>query len=704
MVTDEQKSEIKVWLGALERAMPGFRMRQSQRMLIGSVATTLSKEPGKAFLVAQAGTGTGKSLGYSVPAMVMARALGKKLVISSSTVALQEQLSGKDLPMFIAAGGKPVKIALAKGRTRYLCEMRLRQKLEELSQGEIFSSENGAGSTASRDEQLVQLTDLAQRYSSKEWDGDRDSLKVMDDTTWRELTVDRHQCLNRSCSYHKGCAQISARKGIGEADVIVANHSIVLADLSLGGGKLLPAPDKCFYIFDEAHELIEKAVSAFAAEHFVGGARKTSERLRQFGAQILTALGAGSEDVAASIQTDAKELTALFRQLFKFLDSLQALKPTVKKPAPVLDFPDSSLPEDFFEIGDRVTSITQSLEGHLAKCKELSEIVIENDPSRRKQVEKMTGELGFFAGWIEKIWETWRLLLVEPKENQPPVAKWIETVSSGKGSADFKVCASPVMASGYLKKQLWDKAAGAVMTSATITALGSFDDFLRRSGLRHFETTCLDLPSPFDFFSQGTLEIPRMPVPKDVVAHTTAITSFVSNELGRLSSTGALVLFTSRKQMNEVFDGLPAQIKGAILVQDTLPKAAIIAEHKRRVDAGQASVIFGLDSFSTGIDLPDRYCTLVVIAKLPFNVPDDPILKTLSRWIENRGGNPFLTIHVPNAARKLEQQFGRLIRTETDTGRIVVLDPRLWTMPFGKSILRGLPRFRTFAMGREVAL
>jgi ATP-dependent DNA helicase DinG len=305
-------------------------------------------------------------------------------------------------------------------------------------------------------------------------------------------------------------------------------------------------------------------------------------------------------------------------------------------------------------------------------------------------------------GRTQEIHRTWSLFLEEPALDAPPIAKWVTTVSHRTG-LDYEINASPVVAGPYLRRALWERAAGVILTSATMTSLGTFEDFLRRSGLTAYPAVrCVDLPSPFDYARQATLEIPRLAAsPKDPEGHTREVGQRVIDLIGQCQG-GMLVLFTSRRQMDAVAAMLPPDLRPRVQVQGEGSRAALIAEHKARGDRGETAVIFGMDSMAEGVDLAGRYCTQVVVAKLPFAVPDDPILRTLSDWIETRGGEPFAELIVPEAGRKLAQAVGRLIRTEQDQGTVTVLDPRLWNTGYGRRMLRGLPPFRVVAMGRGV--
>ena len=275
------------------------------------------------------------------------------------------------------------------------------------------------------------------------------------------------------------------------------------------------------------------------------------------------------------------------------------------------------------------------------------------------------------------------------------MARWLSLADSGS-QFDIEVNASPILAADTLRRTLWNVAYGALLTSATLTALGSFERLRMRAGLPKCAVTAV-VPSPFLHADAGVLRVPDLQAdPRDALAHTAAIVRELPAILG--AARGSLVLFASRKQMQGVFDGLEREWRQRVLIQGNLSKQETLNKHKRRVDDGEPSVLFGLASFSEGVDLPGAYCEHVVIAKIPFAVPDDPVEAALSEWIEARGGNPFMEISVPDASLRLIQACGRLLRTEEDRGTITLLDRRLVTQRYGKAILNALPPFR-----REIA-
>ena len=275
-------------------------------------------------------------------------------------------------------------------------------------------------------------------------------------------------------------------------------------------------------------------------------------------------------------------------------------------------------------------------------------------------------------------------------ETKAPVARWLTFLESGQGG-DVELAACPVLASDVLARYVWNRAFAAIVTSATLMALGNFERFRFRSGVPA-SAGFFSVPSPFDYQNAGRIRVPRQACdPSDYSRHTTAIVDYLERSWATVP--GTLVLFSSRRQMEDVFEQLPAELQDAILVQGKLGKGEIVRRHKAQIDQSDASVIFGLASFAEGIDLPGDYCGRVVIARLPFSVPEDPVEATLAEWIQKRGGNPFMQISVPDAAIKLKQAVGRLLRTEADRGEVVILDRRLIEKRYGKQLLDSLPPF-----------
>lgn len=708
-------------LASIGENLPGYVPRSSQRKMIAEIANALSRaralpikdsdieDPGNdgaSVLCIEGPTGTGKSIGYLLAASVMAKAMGRKLVVSSATVALQEQLVNRDIPFFVKNSGFPLNYVIAKGRTRYVCEYKLHAVSGDAVQDSMFEETQGAWDRRPEKHEIDLLAGMANDYSSGDWNGERDSLhSSVSDEMWSRVTTDRHGCLNRGCPHLKSCAQIKARDGLRGADVIVANHDLLLADLALGGGVILTAPEETFYVLDEAHHLADKAVEAFSSKHHVGAGKLMMERLAALSSKAAPILQPSDKAIAHSIQKHASGMALALGEAFDFLDSLESLKARDgKERLPVMRFPGGAAPESFHEIGVGILTPGALLGKELKSMKDALERLRDSGSVDPAIIEKLIADFGFYTGRAEIVFKTWRLLLSEPAANQPPVAKWVATeLVRGSKRFDYEVNASPTMAGAALVKMLWKRASGAVLTSATLTATGSFDKLLADTGLKRLpETKCVRLDSPFDFANQGVLVVPDMrTTPKDAAAHTLEVIEMLPQIIADDQACGTLVLFSSRKMMEEVSAALPSSLAKLLLVQGNGSKSDLLKAHHERIGQGKHSVLFGLASFAEGLDLPGNACTHVIVAKLPFAVPDDPVHKTLSEWIEERGGNPFMEITVPMAALRLTQAVGRLIRTESDTGMVTILDKRIETTRYGKLMLKGLPPFKVVVFGKE---
>lgn len=311
--------------------------------------------------------------------------------------------------------------------------------------------------------------------------------------------------------------------------------------------------------------------------------------------------------------------------------------------------------------------------------------LLKNDGSRND--ERVTRAMGQAIEQLREAQELFALWGRQDAENEPPHARWM-SVGLDKGL----IChASPISAAKLLRQRLWSQADSALVTSATLSAGGDFRGFAASVGLPD-EAECIALPSPFDLEKQAVLQVPAFPVMPDHEGHPRAVADWLSQELEW--NRGSLVLFTSRRKMEQVHALMPASRQAQIRVQGAMGKQALVDAHCAAVDRGEGSVLFGLASMGEGLDLAREYCSTVVITQLPFAVPTEPVLATKSEWLESRGQNPFLLVTVPDAIRVLTQYAGRLIRTAEDTGRIVLLDRRVVEKRYGRTILDALPPFR----------
>lgn len=702
MLTDTLKKQIQ---GAYSKFLENKNLtaRYGQKLMIAEIAKTLgtieldeenTRSTRGHICVVEAGTGTGKTIAYLLPALVIAKALGKKLVVSTATVALQEQIVNKDLPELHRHSELGFSFTLAKGRGRYLCLSKLDNLLAEYESGMNPTRalyEDELPSVTAQGIKLYQQ--MMEALASNKWNGEKDTWpQAVEQGEWQRITTDHRQCTGRRCSNVSACSFFKARDSLHSVDCIVTNHDLVLADLALGGGAILPAPQDTLYVFDEGHHLPQKALNHFAHHSRM---LSTSKWLDQCNKTLGTMLGHISG--AGNVDRYAEQLPAALMDAKQRLDQLYPLIETRVQsiafeqrqsnyrfdhgvvPQELL-IPAVELHKGFARLSELLGKMTQELNEAMedAHC-----------PVPKIDLENHYPVVATWQTRAEATRDLWACYATPDPAGAVPKARWLTPIDN-TGTMDIEVCSSPILAAKTLEYSLWEKACGAVVTSATLTALGRFQRFQMRAGTPA-DATYKVVPSPFNY-QQATLEIPLGTVEAtNADVHTLALIEQLPTLLER--TAGSLVLFSSRKQMLDVFDELPEALRTIILVQGDSSKQEMLAQHKQRIDAGQGSVLFGLASFAEGVDLPGKYCTHVLIAKLPFAVPDDPIEAALSEWVEARGGNAFMEITVPDASLKLIQACGRLLRTETDTGKISLLDRRIITKRYGKAILDSLPPF-----------
>ena len=697
MLTEEVKQRIQSDYRSI-LAQRNLSPRVGQRQMIAIVARTLSlaateNSDSAPICVVEAGTGTGKTLAYMLPSIAIAQELDKCLVISTATVALQQQVVQKDLPDLIAHTSLNPTVVLAKGRSRYLCPLRLEQILDSQAMGNntqaLYDDEKPKSFSQ---EQYSELQDMLDAWQQSDWDGDRDQWPLnVEPELWGQVTTNHRQCVGRKCRHIKQCPFFVAREQMSSAAVIVANHDLVLSDLSLGGGVILPPLEDTFFVFDEAHHLPKTTLDHFAFHDRLIGSITWLNRSEKSLSVISKALKELSDVVqivpqVGELMTKCK---GLLQQIYDWISH-------------TLNFPNGEPSRIRFERGEvprELQYLAASLAGELAllsnKLQKINQVLSaelegEFNVVPRVDLEHWHPLIGEWLGRVDNQYSLWSSYGEPGNENREPDARWITFVS--QPSIDFEVCTSPILASFLLKEKLWDRCAGAVLTSATLSSMGNFSELNRSAGIP--ESAAYEIiASPFDYAERGCLRIPQgAEEGGNPDRHTLAILNLLPNELDLAEAS--LVLFSSRRQMREIVEGMPEAIKEKLLIQDDIPKKVLLETHKQRVDNGEGSIIFGLASFAEGIDLPGHYCRHVIIAKLPFSVPDDPIKAALAEWIELQGGNPFMELAVPEAAMKLVQACGRLLRNEQDFGKITLLDRRLISKAYGKQILEHLPPFR----------
>jgi ATP-dependent DNA helicase DinG len=692
MLTDDTKESIRAAYTRLKEGLPGFRARASQGKMIAEVAKALAVEGGAA--VIEAPTGTGKSMAYLIAGVEVARAQKKKLLIATATIALQEQLVQRDIPLYLKLNGREAKVALAKGRGRYLCPRNLAMasnSLQDTAQmGLGFEADLALWSKppAERDKQV--LAKLAGAFDRHEWDGDMDNApETPGDLLRAMITTSAGGCTGRKCGQFMACPFFAARRAVGDAEIIVANQDLVLADLTMPreedgfGGVILPKPDEVLYIFDEGHHVPSKAIDRGAAEVHMS---VTVRQLSRLGRQIHAAYSLTDKEVIGKLSLDAGD-----EKLQELSDALEELEKDIRLhwlPSPADDEPMyrgslGQLPESWVEHARVLYVFTGEMERWVGAVRRAVLEMTESGPTN----EALSRELGMALERIDRQLRTWRAWSSEDREGGPPLARWV-TMS---GDQQLVCHASSVSAGGLLRSVLWENASAVVMTSATLSAGGNFRTFADAVGLPDGAVT-LSLPSPFNLAAQARLEVPALRAMPDArEEHAQEISDWLAANLDW--GAGNLVLFTSRAKLDRVLQKLPIECVRKVRAQGSLGKAQLVAEHIVDVEAGKGSTLFGLASFGEGLDLPGKLCETVVITQLPFAVPTDPVGATYAEWLESRGRNPFIEVTVPDATRLLTQYCGRLIRTETDHGRIVLLDRRVVTKRYGERMLNALPPF-----------
>ncbi|MFN9470152.1 ATP-dependent DNA helicase DinG [Acidovorax sp.] len=697
---------------AVVQATPGFRSRGGQRRMAAQVAETfghatlgkVDEEAGEAaptrsIAVIQAGTGVGKSLAYCAPAISMALSRGTRVLISTATVALQEQLVNKDLPALAKLLPQPFKFALAKGRGRYVCKLKLdglagTGEAEEEPEDDLFAEEEAAA-RAKRPRQETEAriqfySAMSQTLAKGAWDGDRDSLDTPPEPeVWSAVAAEGASCTGKHCPAFSQCTYYDKRKELVGAQVIVANHDLLLSSL---GARVLPELDNCLLVLDEAHHLPATALDQFACSMDLS--RVTwIERLASRGLRIGALL---EVEEIADIPKHSGQLRQTLQDLARIV--MDVYGPALKSqrdawgPARVR-VPRGELPQPLLA---PLGLLAASADGFLEALRAISKALraeMRDKPDEARRLSTLYAQIGMLAPRLEELHATAQLLLQDAPEGAVPAAKWFTLEVEG----DFivvKAHASPILPGTTLRNHLWSAVRGAVLTSATLTSCGHFEFFLRESGLHgDAAATTLEVPSPFDYAAQGTLIAAETHAdPKNAAQFTAEMVEALLYDIANVEY-GALVLFTSREQMRQAVDALPTAMRSVVLVQNALPRTQLLKRHRERVADGQPSVIFGMQSFGEGLDLPGRLCESVFITKLPFAPPDDPVGEARAEWLRAVGRDPFSELVVPATAIRLAQWVGRAIRTEEDQAHVYCYDKRLMNTSYGQRLLKGLPPF-----------
>ena len=628
-MADDALARIFADDGVFAGAFPGFRFRSQQLAMARAVAATIEA---RGQLIAEAGTGTGKTFAYLVPALLS----GGKVIVSTGTKTLQDQLFRRDLPNVRAVLDVPVTVALLKGRSNYVCHFHLARTAAQTT----FANRNDAGYVA-RIESFARTTTT----------GDKSELGEVPENApiWGQVTSTRDNCLGSECPHHGKCFVLNARKEALAADVVVVNHHLFFADIMLrdeGLAELLPACNTV--ILDEAHQLPATATLFFGEEVSAGG---LNELARDAERESLSS----ARDYAAL--PEAAERLSLMLKRFRLAIGEASGK-----------WPHAQLAQrDGFE---------PALE-QLADALNALRLELESQSDRSEALANCADRAADFGARLSR----WR-------ENEDP--DWIRWLDVSPHS--WQLHASPLSIAEIFARQVTATARAWIFTSATLAVGGDFRHYQRELGLREAATACWD--SPFDFGRQALLYLPRELPEPNRPEHTEAV---VASALPVLEASGgrAFMLFTTLRALT-LARTLIAEAFAAkgwdfpLLVQGEGSRSELLARFRRLPNA----VLLGSQSFWEGVDVQGDALSVVIIDKLPFAPPDDPLLAARLNRIARQGGNGFLEHQLPQAAISLKQGAGRLIRSETDRGVLMICDRRLIDKPYGRKIWQSLPPMR----------
>jgi len=616
----------------LARSHPAYEFRRGQLQMAEAVEQALSE---KRHLIVEAGTGTGKTLAYLLPVIRSA----KRVIISTGTKTLQEQLFHKDLPFLQEHLGE-LRVCYMKGRANYLC----RKKLYDLTDQPVLSG----------------LGEINQFKIISEWEkttitGDRAELAEMPESSqlWSKLDARTDRCIGAKCQQFDRCFITEMRRKAAESDIIVVNHHLFCADLAIKaamdrGPDSGVLPDAGVVVFDEAHELEDVATDYF-------GVSVSNVRVEELLRDVEQTLRRANLPLAQALAASAR-----VRERSQFFFSL--LPPGDGR------FAFDNRAEFLEENGDEYIGLLNTL---LHLYNELQAVPDKPDEVHNlcRRVEELRVQLGFVM-----------------ESNQKNTVFWIERRGGRSAQRNVFLQATPITVSDILRQTLFDHLETAVLTSATLAVGGGFDYIRGRLGLEHARE--MIVPSHFDYPSQALLYVPPdLPDPREPQFVEKA--SQRVRQLLEISRGRAFCLFTSHSFMNQLYERLLGELEFPMLLQGSAPKNALLEEFRMTPNC----VLFATSSFWQGVDVQGEQLSCVIIDRLPFAVPNDPVVAARIKAIDENGGNAFFEYQVPSAVISLKQGFGRLIRSLQDRGLLCLLDNRILKKQYGRVFLNSLPEY-----------
>jgi ATP-dependent DNA helicase DinG len=630
--------------GRLAKAK-NFEYRREQQEMAVAVARALENER---HLVVEAGTGVGKSIAYLTPAILFAVEEKRKAIVSTNTINLQEQLVYKDIPILKKILPIEFEAALMKGRQNYLCPRRLDRALEQSA--ELF--------TTSEQAELVRIAEWSRRTT----DGSLSDLSVEPDPkVWAQVCSEAHICTKKTCGGDPRCFYHAARRRAEAADVVVMNHTLFFILLGAAqeqeereSGYIFPND---FAIFDEAHTIEQVASRQIGIGISQYGLRSTVQRL--YNARTRKGLFTVTRDAAGvTLAADAvDDLDRFFQAVEQRCNFKKGREVRVREP----DFAPDTISTRLAGLQARVAEVVKQTDDEFLKA-ELQELARRLRDARVAIVTFLEQSAEGHVYWVER---------------------------TGKTAQFLTLNAAPIDIAPVLERMIFRDDCTCVMTSATL-AVGRPDLAYFRERIGAGKAEALELGSPFDFRTQMKLfVVQKMPDPRDA-AYTAALAHWVAH-FAEETEGRAFVLFTSYRAMQQLADEMSPFFTSKrmhLLVQGQgAPRGKLLAEFKDT----PRSVLFGTDSFWMGVDVPGEALSNVIITRLPFAVPDHPLIEAKLELIQARGGDAFTEYSLPEAILKLRQGVGRLIRTRSDRGIVVILDNRIVTKPYGRAFLKALP-------------
>ncbi len=627
-------SDVDNALDAVVEALGGQR-REGQHEMANAVATAIGEG---SHVIVQAGTGTGKSFGYLVPAAVHAATTNNTVVVATATLALQRQLVERDLPRLAEAlepvMSRPVTFAVLKGRNNYVCLEKLHGTVPEDESEALFSTKR-----SELGDQVVAVRAWAESTET----GDRDEYPdEIDPRVWRSFSVGRRECVGESkCAYGEECFTVKRRLQAQEADIVITNHSMLAID-AIEGIPVLPEHDAV--IIDEGHELVDRATAAITSELTVSMVEKAISRVRkQIDAETVERLEVASETLDDAMREEALALGG----------------PTQL----------TTLPKNVLLALTMVRDACNNAMSELAADRDKEPSAMAARQQARGALEDVHDVAGslLIAGEHDVVW-------LDPGENRAPTLKL-----------------APLSVSGLLREALFNRTP-VVLTSATLTVGGGFDSLVGSLGLTESTVVTMDVGSPFDHAKQGILYVAKdLPAPGREGIAMEALDELA--ELIEAAGGRTLALFSSWRGVERAAEYLRVRLdstKFPVLVQR---KGDSVGNLVDKFAADQASTLLGTVSLWQGVDVPGESCIQVVIDRIPFPRPDDPLLSARQRAVDEAGGSGFRAIAVPKAGLLLAQGAGRLIRGPEDRGVVAILDSRLATAAYGRALRASLPPF-----------